>query len=618
MKKPLTRKNSSSKSPNSTSTKAPIQNDKPENDKENQESSPASNHSDKENNHKHQTVQVETLTTPRVSSIPNAFTRLMSAKKVVISNDDLGKEESRPEETDAGINDSLIDFVEDVQSISKPTTPITISEIQCNGRPSFSMESSVPLSTEDSENCNNSSRRCSSRIQRNREIAEARRTEVFTACEETISIVRRNSKSKKRGRKSIPTPHQNRANKKCTDSLNTEMESDFDDFQQGDSLNDDKCIVSKKGQNAWKTASIFLMGKTERNKNDPAQTVEDPEKVAARKAFLLSSVPQLLRNQVDSNKEEESSLQNTTSHFSRIGHVQQINLNSPLWKLDQPYLPMRWQQQENSNYTEKYKEMTKNSRSAHWSLINSKSSSKTRVNKQQSITTEENKSVSLNVQQIYNRVKRMKFEEQINAMSSQQDSTSMSSIQRQNSTMKQQLAFPVSKIFRRYLERKLEADTLESEARRKNISLNEIEEERLSTTRKLRRRVRRQSGENKKYKKPTKRLKQESTNMDCHIENQKVTYDPILPSSMVWTMKYAPKMVDDVIGNSSVVKKLQKWLGEWEERDLERRKKHRRSMNGGSDSSDVDSNFSANSESSSDEEDKLPNTALLGKYSTLV
>ena len=40
----------------------------------------------------------------------------------------------------------------------------------------------------------------------------------------------------------------------------------------------------------------------------------------------------------------------------------------------------------------------------------------------------------------------------------------------------QQLA--ATKIFWRYLERKIEADTLEEEARRKNVSLNEIEEER--------------------------------------------------------------------------------------------------------------------------------------------
>ena len=51
-------------------------------------------------------------------------------------------------------------------------------------------------------------------------------------------------------------------------------------------------------------------------------------------------------------------------------------------------------------------------------------------------------------------------------------------------------AFPVNKIFRRYLERKLEADSIELEARKKNISLTELEEERLSSCRKLRRKVR--------------------------------------------------------------------------------------------------------------------------------
>ena len=39
--------------------------------------------------------------------------------------------------------------------------------------------------------------------------------------------------------------------------------------------------------------------------------------------------------------------------------------------------------------------------------------------------------------------------------------------------------FPVLKIFARYLERKLECDTIEEEARAKNVSLVEIEEERM-------------------------------------------------------------------------------------------------------------------------------------------
>ena len=55
-----------------------------------------------------------------------------------------------------------------------------------------------------------------------------------------------------------------------------------------------------------------------------------------------------------------------------------------------------------------------------------------------------------------------------------------------------QLTGAVTKIFRRYLERKIEADTLEEEARTKNVSLNEIEEERNKggARRRLRRRRR--------------------------------------------------------------------------------------------------------------------------------
>ena len=72
--------------------------------------------------------------------------------------------------------------------------------------------------------------------------------------------------------------------------------------------------------------------------------------------------------------------------------------------------------------------------------------------------------------------------------------------------------------------------------------------------------------------------------------------------------------MDDVIGNSNVVRKLHKWLGEWEARDLERKKKHRKSIGSTSDSSEFDSDFSDNTDISSDEDDELQNTALLGKF----
>ena len=84
-----------------------------------------------------------------------------------------------------------------------------------------------------------------------------------------------------------------------------------------------------------------------------------------------------------------------------------------------------------------------------------------------------------------------------------------------------------------------------------------------------------------------------------------VKYDPNLVSSMQWTMKYAPQCAEDVIGNARVVKDLASWLGEWEARDVKRRRRlnEEDSSDGYSSDSDVSDEFL-------DEED-LPNTALL-------
>ena len=100
---------------------------------------------------------------------------------------------------------------------------------------------------------------------------------------------------------------------------------------------------------------------------------------------------------------------------------------------------------------------------------------------------------------------------------------------------------------------------------------------------------------------------------DKHQENQKVAYDPNSKSSMIWTIKYGPKMVDDVIGNSNLVKKLQKWLGEWAARDRKKKNKRQLCVNEVSDSSEFDSDVSGISDLSSDDDHQLQNTALLSK-----
>ena len=111
----------------------------------------------------------------------------------------------------------------------------------------------------------------------------------------------------------------------------------------------------------------------------------------------------------------------------------------------------------------------------------------------------------------------------------------------------------MSKMFRRYLERKIEADSLEEEARTKNVSLNEIEEKRSNN-----RRLRRKSG---------KSLEKQPSRKEPKSKGQtRVKYDPKMAGSMQWTMKYAPMGAEDIIGNAGVVKELAQWLRQWQRR----------------------------------------------------
>ena len=175
----------------------------------------------------------------------------------------------------------------------------------------------------------------------------------------------------------------------------------------------------------------------------------------------------------------------------------------------------------------------------------------------------------------------------------------------------------VTRIFRRYLERKIEADTLEEEARTKNVSLNEIEEERNKggARRRLRTRRNKKTASSAKTSAAAVAAPKEAagcgaagipvSRLNSKVEAG-VKYDPCLVSSMQWTMKYAPQCAEDVIGNGGVVRDLASWLGEWEAKDVKRR---RRFEDEGS-SSSSDSDYSDVSDELFDEED-LPNTAIL-------
>lgn len=606
MKKPLSRKNASPTiSPNTLHIKS-LPTDNSEYNENEQNLSPLSNYSDKENQGKNHAEKSQS-NIPDDSSMPNAFMRLMSVAKSSFSNEDALKSTEKGDAT--GMNESITHLVNHSQIGMCENIITNDAPEDVTSETYFSAERTISISVGENENSNKSTRRHSSRIQRNREREEAKKIELINAVNEKASSLDRKKKTKKIRKRSSVVTHRDREN---TPDANITDEQECSLYQSDSDASDIEIncdnITEKK---ATKTASIFLIGKKGSKITCMPKVIEDAEKIAARKAFLLSSVPQVLRNQVDSCKQDEVLLKCSTQLFSSIGHINQISCNNRLLvnmnKI--PNLPMRQTYVENNSSVNLY-DVENYSESKDWLAINDTFRSKQSLKVQYVCNGKEPS--RLNVQQIYNYVKSTKLNDQQDALCTQNPSPTIYN-PRQNINTKQLQSFPVKKIFRRYVERKLEADTLESEARKKNISLNEIEEERLSSTRKLRRRARGQNSGSARYKKLDKKAIQGDTKSDENQDNQKVAYDPNSKSSMVWTIKYGPKIADDIIGNSNVVKKLQKWLGEWEARDLAKKHKRLLCTNEMSCASEFDSDALGSSELSSDEEHQLQNTALLGK-----
>ena len=92
--------------------------------------------------------------------------------------------------------------------------------------------------------------------------------------------------------------------RKGSKSAKKQRTNDNEEMLIGENDDDDiyieKMVITpqKKAKSEKKLASIFIMGK----KANAIKVVEDPVKVAARQAFLHSSVPQALRDQLASNK----------------------------------------------------------------------------------------------------------------------------------------------------------------------------------------------------------------------------------------------------------------------------------------------------------------------------
>lgn len=616
MKKPLTRKSCLTKtSPKNLSHKSCITGETIKSEaNSSKEETTSSNNIDKENQAENHNKVAITEVIDKPSCVPNAFTKLMFASRSAIPIENLAKEEFVENEDNDKLSlkdNSLIDFVDEINNEFQPneltSTPNTLSLPNAQMFEALSSPSILNCS-EDHAKMN---RRSSSRIQKKQEIAELRRIELSKTLESNLSEIHK-IRRRKHKRSFQETITEQKLTKFCKSSMedSAELPCKGEEDRLFSNIKSN-CRLTVK--NTLKTADIFLIGKKGKKQNNIED--EDPGLAAARKAFLLSSVPQVLRNQVDISKQNDKWCDDV-QYFSNIGHITQINSDYPLLnsnkKLDFPIRP-EFIRQENpfeSNIGESYGSTVKNS--ATFNCITKKHAS-------QGESRNENTpfvSFRLNTKQVYNCVKLMKLANKEKVLESQPYQSKAPNLQWQSVNIKSESAFPINKVFRRYVERKLEADTIEFEARKKNTSLNEIEEKRLSSSRRLRRRARGQNNDNIKVKRNTKQpvngcVGSKLPNcQDC----QNVPYDPYSGGSMVYTMKYAPKIMDDVIGNSNVVRKLHKWLGEWEARDLERKKKHRKSIGSTSDSSEFDSDFSDNTDISSDEDDELQNTALLGKF----
>ena len=303
-------------------------------------------------------------------------------------------------------------------------------------------------------------------------------------------------------------------------------------------------------------APIFgrLKAKPKTSSTASTASTEDPAKAAARKAFLLSSVPDVLKTQVQKRCEAEEII-DVTPFASTIGHVTQLaseatDENFPL-EADATFAVRR-------NFLEDVLQQQPFAIKTSMAGYHGKELkvSKTEAAGTASTASMEQKSPRLTAPQIYSHFLSIRQGLAAKKRGSSSETASTAS----------EAKLQFTRAFRRYLERKIEADTLEEEARSKNVSLNEIEEKRgLAASRRLR---------SKSRKKKTKEIKPtDSALASASASETKVKYDPDWPSSMQWTMKYAPQCAEDIIGNSETVKELASWLGEWEMRDVKRRKR---------------------------------------------
>ncbi|TRY69407.1 hypothetical protein TCAL_08890 [Tigriopus californicus] len=375
---------------------------------------------------------------------------------------------------------------------------------------------------EDESHLSEPSQRRSSRISRNRDTIEKRRQEqeeMERLIDDEISSPRKSRSRKIDHKRTITAEGNDFSNDGC-----------LSNGEGDDEVRIEKVVLSpvkKQKKTGPNLAPIFIKGQ----KANAIRVIEDPEKAAARRAFLMSSAPDVIRTQQQQKNVDEllNSDLGSSLPFPIVSHVRQCDGEDTFWNLEMPKASPDLLMGATSLKDPSELSLRTSNNTGDDGLLDMGqftslvSKIGTRRNQENEKQTNDHPEAGgqrrMNSWQIYHFVKSLKMAND---------------------------AFPMRKIFRRYVERKIEADTLEAEVRRKNMSLNDIVEERSKgrgRLRKARNSDRHRGGEDKGLK--------------------EVKFDASLPSSMQWTMKYTPQMTDDMIGNLGVVRKLQTWLEGW-------------------------------------------------------
>jgi len=366
----------------------------------------------------------------------------------------------------------------------------------------------------DNDNDSENLSRRSGRIARNQDkIIEKKKEQEFIE-KELEELERKENERKKKGRLVFPKIlqpqtqeiiNQTKEEQQCVQLGSSDEEASSeaeisDELDSDDEKPSKATAAAKKKQPPAKLASIFV------SKKKPA---EEPEKVAARRAFLMSSAPDQCRNQLSQAIVEE--LHSYDVVFPKVSHVQQRDA-TPLWNLTEQLkshkiIPEQSLKISEGSFTGQFLE---------------KCTPRQRL--------EEIQVEKLNPSQIRHCVANLKSE----------SSTQSRHENKQGGVSTQECdvaSYPINKLFRRILHSKLVSDSKEFKSEQNQQEQN----------------------------KPLKKRKRRSKEVELEIE-----YRNDLISGEPWTNKYRPRCAEDLILNKDEAVKLRDWLSSWSQSKLNR------------------------------------------------